>query len=98
MNTGRKNNTLVLQAVEGEIIPEEQTFQASLRQAIFNGVTETDVSDVVKQITAKAKAGDTQAQKMFFEYVLGTKNKPSNINVTNNFQNVEQAARLRRAE
>lgn len=98
MNTGRKNNTLVLQAVEGQIVPEEQTFQASLRQAIYDGVSASDVSDVVKQITAKAKAGDTQAQKMFFEYVLGTKNKPSNINVTNNFVDVEQAARLRMAQ
>lgn len=94
----RKNSSLILKAVEGQIVPEEQTFQCQLRQAVFNGVNEDDVSDVVKQIVAKAKAGDTSAQKMFFEYVLGNKTKPTQIVVNNHFQNVEQAARLRKAE
>lgn len=92
-----KRNTLTISAVEGEILPEEQTFQASLRQAIFDGVSASDVSEVVKSIMAKAKAGDVKAQTMMFEYILGTKNKPTAINVVNNFQNVEQAAQLRRA-
>lgn len=98
MSTGRKNNSLIISAVEGEIMPEEETYQANLRAAVFNGVSETDVKEVVQAIVAKAKAGDTQAQKMMFEYVLGTKTKPTQINVTNHFTNVEQAARLRRAD
>jgi hypothetical protein len=98
MTTGRKNNSLTINAIEGKIVPEEQTFQASLRQAIFDGVSTTDVSDVVKSIITKAKAGDVKAQKMMFDYILGAKSKPTQINVVNNFRDVEQAARMRRAE
>jgi hypothetical protein len=94
----RKNNSLIISAIDGEIMPEEQTFQASLRQAIFDGVSQADVTGVVKAIMAKAKEGDVQAQKMMFDYILGAKTKPTSINVTNNFQSVEQAARLRKAE
>jgi hypothetical protein len=91
----RKNTSLELRAIEGDIVPEEQTFQATLRQAAFDGVTEADVTEVVKAIVAKAKAGDPTATKMFFDYVLGAKAKPTKIIVNNHFQSVEQAARLR---
>lgn len=83
---------LKLRALEGDLMPEEETYQARLRQAMFNGLSESDVTEVVKQITAKAKAGDPQAVKLFFDYVLGAKAKPTVVNVTNNFASVEDAA------
>ena len=46
-------NTMSLQAIEGKLLPEELTYQAKLRQACFDGVSEQDVADVVKQIVGK---------------------------------------------
>lgn len=92
------SKSLILSAIEGEILPEEQTYQASLRAAIFDGVSQSDVADVVKSIVAKAKTGDVAAQRMMFDYVLGGKTKPTQINVTNHFGSVEEAARVRRAQ
>lgn len=92
------NNSLVLRALEGDIIPEEQTFQARLRQAAYDGVGAQDVTDIVKGITAKAKAGDPAAVKLFFDYVLGQKTKPTSIVVHNHFDKVEDAARLGRKQ
>lgn len=93
-----KNNSLVLQAAEGEIMPEEMTYQAKLRTAMFDGVTEQDVTDVVKSIVEKAKAGDAKSQQVFFDYIVGAKCKPTSVTVNNHFATVEQAARIRKAE
>lgn len=90
---GKQTGTLKLRAIEGELLPEEETFQAALRAAMFNGISETDVSDVVKGIVAKAKCGDPQSQKLFFDYLLGGKTKPTKIEVHNHFPSVEEAAR-----
>lgn len=89
-----KRNSLALAAIEGELLPEEQTYQAKLRAAIYDGVGEDDVKQIVQQITAKAKTGDPSATKMFFDYVLGAKTKPTQIVVNNTFADVEQAARI----
>ena len=78
------------------MLPEEQTYQAKLRNAVFDAISESDVSDVVKQIVGKAKEGDTKAQKMFFDYLLGAKNRPAQVVVNNTFTSVEDAAKLRR--
>lgn len=96
-------NTLSLTAIEGELLPEEVTYQAQLREAAFNGITEQDVSDVVKQIVAKAKGGDPKAQQLMFDYLLGAKTKPSKIEIHNHYpqtsagEHVELAARAARA-
>jgi len=86
-------NTLSLTAIEGQLLPEEETYQASLRAAVFNGISETDVADVVKQIVAKAKGGDSHAQKLFFDYLLGAKTKPTQINIHNHYPDVVSAGR-----
>lgn len=52
-------------------LPEEQTAQAKLRAAVFNGVSESDVKDVIAAIVKRSKEGDPQALKYFFEYILG---------------------------
>lgn len=96
-----KRNSLSLTAIEGQLLPEEETYQSQLRAAVFNGISESDVSDVVKQIVAKAKAGDAASQKLFFDYLLGAKTKPTQINIHNHYpdvasagKNVEREARL----
>jgi hypothetical protein len=93
----RKNNSLSIRAIEGEIMPEEETYQAKLRQAVFDGVKESDVAEIIKKITEDAKAGDKNATKLFFDYVLGQKVKPTQIVVNNHFESPEQAARLSRS-
>ena len=85
--------TLKLRAIEGQLMPDEDTFQARLRQAVFDGVRESDVTEVVKSIVEKAKQGDAQATRTFFDYILGGKTKPTNITVHNHFADVEQAAK-----
>jgi hypothetical protein len=49
---------------------------------------------VIKKIVERAKSGDAAAQKLFFDYVLGAKTKPTQVTVNNHFDNVEQAARI----
>jgi len=51
---------------------DEHSFQAKLRMAIFDGIKEDDVSEVVKQIVRRAKDGDPQALSLFFRYILGS--------------------------
>jgi hypothetical protein len=87
---------LTLAAIEGEILPDEQCFHAKLRAAVFDGISEQDVKEVVQTIVAKAKAGDTRAQKVFFDHILGGKVKPTQITVNNHFESVEQGAEMTR--
>lgn len=90
----KERNGLALAAISGEIIPEEETYQSRLRKAIYNGVTDDDVKQVIAKIVEGAKSGDAQATRHFFDYVLGAKSKPSNITVHNHFSDVEQGARI----
>jgi hypothetical protein len=92
----RKNNSLSLVAMEGEILPEEQCYQAMLRNAVYDGVKEADVTEIVKGIVERAKAGDPAATKLFFDQSLGAKTKPTSITVNNHFEDAEQAERLTR--
>lgn len=75
-------------------LPEEQTCQAKLRAALFDGVSEQDAKDVVQAIVKAAKSGDAKAQKMFFDYLAGSEPaKPQNVTV-NIVADVETAARI----
>lgn len=104
MKANGNRNTLSLTAIEGQLLPEEETYQAKLREAAFNGITEGDVADVVKQIVTKAKQGDEKAQKLMFDYLLGAKTKPTQINIHNHYPEtsagsiVETAARAELAK
>lgn len=96
MSTNVPTKALTLAAIEGEILPEEACYQARLRAAVYDGVQETDVTEIVKGIVARAKAGDVHAQKLFFDQILGAKTKPTQIVVNNTFSSVEQGASMSR--
>ena len=49
---GKQAGTLSLAAIKGELMPEEQTYQAALRNAVYSGVPDCGVlfkTDVAKQ-------------------------------------------------
>lgn len=46
-------------------------WQARLRNALFDAVTETDVTEIAKSLVDKAKGGDLGATRLLFSYVLG---------------------------
>jgi len=50
---------------------EELTMQAKLRAAVFDGVSEGDVKEVIQGIVKKAKEGDPKSIKYFFDNILG---------------------------
>lgn len=89
---GRRN--MILKDLDTIQLPEEQTYQARLRAAIYNGVTEQDVSDVVKCIVSKAKTGDKMAIAQFFEFIVGS--KAQRVTINNSFRSVEEAAKITR--
>lgn len=92
-----KTKALSVQSIPGEIMPEEFTYAAKLRSAVYNGITEADIADVVKTITRQAKAGDETSIKLLFDYVLGNASAPTSVVVHNHFKDVEQAARIVKA-
>lgn len=54
-----------------DLVEEQHTAQAKLRAAVFNAVSESDITEVVKSIVEKAKGGDKIALRYLFDYVLG---------------------------
>lgn len=70
------------------------SWQAKLREAIFNAVTEADVAEIVKKQIDLAKQGDKSAIKFVMDYVLGagTGGQPMKL-VQQNFYDAESAAR-----
>jgi len=87
------NRSLLLRDIP-EQLPEEQSYQARLREAIYDGVTEADVTEVIKGIVERAKRGDKVAIQQMMDYVLGAKTAPKSVTIENHFTDVEQAARL----
>jgi len=69
-------------------LPEEQTAQARLRAAVYNGVSERDAKEIVAALVEKAKAGDRVALKFFFEHILG--GRPTSA-VQNNYYAIAEA-------
>ena len=70
--------------------------QAKLRQAIFDSISEKDVSSIVRKQVEKAKSGDERSLQFVMKYVLGF-GQPitlQQINVTD----VETAAKLARGK
>lgn len=52
-----------------------------LRLALYDAVKESDVTEIMHNLVAKAKQGDAQAVKTVFDYLLGAKTQQQ-INVT----------------
>lgn len=59
------------------------SYQETLREAMFDAVTEADVAAIVKGIVSKAKEGDEKSLKLLFEYILGGRQGPPQIRDSN---------------
>lgn len=60
-------------------LDEEQTAQAKLRAAIYDGIGEADVAEIVRETVARAKKGDQQSLKWVFDYFLGAQLTPAKV-------------------
>lgn len=69
---GGRGKFCVPQRGEIQLLEEQQTAQAKLRAAVYNGISEQDVKQVVAALVQKAKKGDRTALKFLFEHVLGS--------------------------
>lgn len=72
-----------------------QNWQASMREALFNGVTPSDMSEIIKTVTAKAKQGDLKAADFLFRWILGTPAPVINVHQTHNVVKEEQVIDIR---
>jgi hypothetical protein len=70
--------------------------QGKLRQAIFDSISESDVTAMVKKQVDKAKAGDAKSLEFVMKYVLGF-GQPVTLQQINVTTDVEGAARLARS-
>jgi hypothetical protein len=68
-----QKDTMTLGKVESQIEQQNSTLamQGRLRQAIFDAITEQDVSSIVKKQVEKAKEGDEKSLQFVMKYVLG---------------------------
>ena len=85
-----------IKAVEGMVEGEASalSLQSQLRQAVFNGLAEADIVDIVKGQVKKAKEGDPKAIEFVMKYGLGF-GQPSPVNQVNILvTDVETAARI----
>lgn len=56
---------------DGNRNSEVRSWQESMRAALYNGVTEGDMADIVKGLVASAKKGDLKATDMLFKWTMG---------------------------
>ena len=68
-----QKDTMTIGKVESQIEQQNNTLtmQGRLRQAIFDAITEQDVSTIVKKQVEKAKEGDEKSLQFVMKYVLG---------------------------
>lgn len=69
-------------------LPEEETCQAKLRAAVFNGIGEQDVAEVIANLVASAKKGDSKSIELLFKHVLAAPPAPQSL-VQNNYYGEE---------
>lgn len=50
---------------------EVSSWQAAMRAALFDGVTEGDMAEIVKGLVQRAKKGDLKATDMLFKWTMG---------------------------
>ena len=70
--------------------------QGRLRQAIFDSISESDITQIIKKQVDKAKAGDAKSLEFVMKYVLGF-GQPVTLQQINVTTDVEGAARLARS-
>jgi glycerol-3-phosphate cytidylyltransferase-like family protein len=93
MSGEKKRGTLSLSAIEGQLLPEELTYQAKLRDAMYGAINEDDVTQMAKVMVAKAKQGDVHAVKWVTDYLVGLKNKPTKVEIHNHYPDVVASGR-----
>jgi hypothetical protein len=91
-----ETKTLTLSSAD-ESINSVVAMQNDLRAAMFNGITEADVKEIVAKQVERAKKGDAASLKFVFEQVIGTKT-PISIKQTNVITDVATAARIAKGE
>jgi hypothetical protein len=47
------------------------SWQAAMRLALFNGVTQADMTEIIQNVVKKAKAGDIKAADFLFRWTIG---------------------------
>jgi hypothetical protein len=92
-----ERRSLSLQAINGNLLPEAETYQSKLRAAMSGCVKPSDVEEIVKGIVERAKKGEPAAVKLLFDYVVGAKNPPTKISIHNHFEDVETGAQAAKA-
>jgi hypothetical protein len=89
-----QKTSMTLEKVAKQIDQHQGTLamQGQLRQAIFDAITEQDVTQMVKKQVDKAKQGDEKALQFVMKYVLGF-GQPITLQQINVID-VETAARI----
>lgn len=91
-NGGGKGNGIAgkfgLAALAAPPANEVATYQSKLRAAMFDGIAEGDIREIVTGIVKRAKKGDDKAIKLVFDYLLGgvdggRPNSATQVNVYN---------------
>ena len=59
--------------MQGEIkrSSEVTCWQAAMRTAMYDGVTEADIAEIVRSVVSRAKKGDLKACEFLFRWTMG---------------------------
>ena len=71
----------------GCLVPAANNLPAmadKLRQAMFDGIKESDIKDIVANLVEKAKKGDKTALKFIFDYMLAVPRPDTAVQVNVN--------------
>ncbi len=50
---------------------EVSCWQQAMRTALYDGVSEADIGEIIRQVVKKAKAGDLKAADFLFRWTMG---------------------------
>jgi hypothetical protein len=79
------SNSLKLAEIRKSLPPIDMAAQCAtrLKQAMFDGITEADMGEIMKGLVKKAKEGDAKATKVLFETVLKASAAPQPVRMIN---------------
>ena len=77
----RQNNSLKLDDVRRTLptLDAAAACAQKLKEAMFGGITETDMADIMKNLVKKAKEGDLKATKVLFDTVVKAQPAPQPV-------------------
>lgn len=67
-----------------------QDWQATMRAAMFDGINQADMAQIIKSVTSKAKQGDLKAADFLFRWILGTPSPVVHVQQTHNVYREDQ--------